>query len=186
MKIILTKQLTLGGNNMNVITNKPTIEYDEEIILNIKEMIKKGLNKLESFIKSEKTNNLEFYHEMDERFNNIAKKLEKHKILNNEFEYFLSVSSKISYIVLKNCEDYSFGHCDYALELFDFLIDILEAKQELIKNYSEKELKKYEKAQEYFENRYWEYQKEFYLNIHESDGKFSEKEIYNIHEKLRE
>ena len=119
-------------------------------------------------------------------FNNIAKKLEKHKILNNEFEYFLSVSSKISYIVLKNCEDYSFGHCDYALELFDFLIEILEAKQELIKNYSEKELKKYEKAQEYFENRYWEYQKEFYLNIHESDGKFSEKEIYNIHEKLRE
>lgn len=154
---------------MDTITTKPTIDYDKEIVSKIKEMIKKGLNKLESFIKSEKTNNLEFYHEMDERFNNIAKKLEKYEFLDNEFEYFLSVSSKISYIVLKNCEDYSFGHCDYALELFDFLIEILEAKQELIKNYSEKELKKYEKAQEYFENRYWEYQKEFYLNIHKPD-----------------
>jgi hypothetical protein len=53
--------------------------------------------------------------------------------------------------------------------VFDFLIEILEAKRELIKNYSEKELKKYEKAQKYFENRYWEYQKEFYLNIHKPD-----------------
>jgi hypothetical protein len=148
--------------------------------------IKKGLNKLKSFANSMKTNNLEFYYEIDERFNNIAKKLEKYEFLNDEFEYFLSVSSKILYIIRKNCKDYTFGHCDYALKLFDFIIEILESKQELIKNYSENELNNYERAQKDFEDRYWEYQKEFYLNIHESDGELSEKEIYNIHEKLRE
>lgn len=170
----------------SLITNNLTVEYNEEIISKIEEMIKKGLNKLKSFANSMKTNNLEFYYEMDERFNNIAKKLEKYEFLNDEFEYFLSVSSKILYIIRKNCKDHTFGHCDYALKLFDFIIEILESKQELIKNYSENELNNYERAQKDFEDRYWEYQKEFYLNIHDSDGELSEKEIYNIHEKLRE
>lgn len=86
----------------------------------------------------------------------------------------------------KNCENQSFGHYDYALELFDFFMALLEAKQELIKNYSQIELEEYENTQKDFENRYWEYKKEFYLNIHESSGKFGENEIYKLHEKLRE
>ena len=154
-----------------------TIEYDENII--------RRVEKLESFVKSKTKLSMSFYNEFDEKFNHIAKNLEKYEFLDNEFNYFLSISSKILYIVRKNYQNDSFRHCDYALELFDFFMEILDAKINLINNFCEDEIRKYEKIQTEFKARYWDFESEFYLNIHKSTGEFSEKELYKIHENLR-
>jgi hypothetical protein len=172
---------------MNItINNNRNIDYDEDIITKIKEMIEKGLRKLKSFVKSNKKSDLKFYYDIDERFNRIANTLEQFDFLSNEFDYFLSISNNILYIIFKNCTDPTFGHYDYALELFDFFKEIWDAKLKLIDNYDETSLKEYEESQEDFRDRSWKYQQEFYLNIHESSGEFTGKEIYSIHEKLRE
>lgn len=174
------------GVNMNSnIEKNITIAYDENIITKIKELIKNGVEKLESFVKSKTKPDLSFYNELDEKFNHIAKNLEKYEFLDNEFNYFLSISSKILYIVRRNYQNDSFGHCDYALELFDFFMEILDAKINLINNFCEDETRKYEKIQTEFKARYWDFESEFYLNIYKSTGEFSEEELYKIHENLR-
>lgn len=168
--------------NFNI-TENPTIEYNENILAKIKEMIETGLKKLKSLVKSEDNMQFKIYYEIDEKFNNIAKKLEKYEFLSNEFNYFISISSKIKYIIYKNCENNSFGHFDYALELFELYDEILDAKIELI---HDSNFEKYENMQVNFRNIYWEYEREFYLNIHVSNGDFTQEEIYKIHENLRE
>lgn len=92
---------------MNTSMNNLTIEYDEGVIRKIKEMIENGLNKLQTFVKSERSNNLKYYYELDEKFNNIAKNLKKFEFLNNEFNYFILISSKILYIIKLNHENTS-------------------------------------------------------------------------------
>ena len=162
--------------------NNVTIEYDENIICKLKEMIELGLNKLKSFVKSDESK-FEVFREMDERFNDIAKNLEKYEFLSNEFNYFLSISSKILYVIHRNCENHSFGHCEYAVELFDFFIEIWDVKIQFI--HSKITFRGYDEIQKEFEKRYWEYEREFYLHVHESDEGYCEEEIYDIHKKLR-
>ena len=50
------------------INYNPPIEFDEDIISKIKEMIEKGLNKLKSFVKSKTNSNLNFYNELNCEF----------------------------------------------------------------------------------------------------------------------
>ena len=171
---------------MNTSMNNLTIEYDEGVIRKIKEMIENGLNKLQTFVKSERSNNLKYYYELDEKFNNIAKNLKKFEFLNNEFNYFISISSKILYIIKLNHENTSFGFCEYALNLFDFFIEIWEAKMNLLNNYSENEIKNYEKIQIEFKDRYWNYESKFYLEIYKTMEDFKPHEIYEIHENIRD
>lgn len=171
--------------NTSINTNI-SIDYDSEIISKIKEMIKEGLYKLKSFVKVKKQSKFEIYYELEEKFNEIALKLEKYEFLNNELNYFLSISDKIIYIVHKNCIDASFRHCDFALHLFDIFIELLESKIRLINNYCDFELKRHEKFKIHFKDVYGEIRHEFYNEIYESNGKFSDKELYEIHESLRE
>ena len=49
-----------------------------------------------------------------------------------------------------------------------------------------KELILYEARQNSFKKRCHNFRREFYKNIYKSDGEFSEEEIYNIHESLRD
>ena len=150
--------------NTSINTNI-SIDYDSEIVSKIKEMIKEGLYKLKSFVKVKKQSKFEIYYELN---------------------YFLSISDKIIYIVHKNCIDTSFGHCDFALHLFDIFIELLESKIRLINNYCDFELKRHEKFKIHFKNVYGEIRHEFYNEIYESNGEFSDKELYEIHESLRE
>lgn len=112
-------------------------------------------------------------------------KLENYEIFNEELNYFLSISDKILYIIYQNCKDPSFGHCDFALELFDFFIEMWNAKIKLINNFSKKEFENYEEFKNNFKIRYGSYRHEFYLEIHISNNEFSEEEMYEIHESLR-
>lgn len=162
------------------------VEYNNNILFKIKKMINEGLEKLKSFINSENEKKLKKYYELDKKFNQIAVKLEKIGFLNYELNYFLSISDKILYIVHENCKNISFGHCDFALHLFDVFIELLESKIRLINNYSEFELKRYEKFKVHFKKIYSNIRHEFYNEIYESSGEFSENELYNIHESLRE
>lgn len=165
--------------------NSQTIEYDPNIISKIKEILKEGFEKLKSFVKHEKSD-FNLYYELDGKFNEIALKLEKYEFLNDQLDYFLSISDKILYIIHQNCEDSNFGHCDFALELFDFFIEIWNAKIELVNNFSEKELEKYEEFKNSFKSRYGSYRHEFYLEVYKSENEFSEDEMYEIHQSLRE
>ena len=110
-------------------------DYDSDIISIIKEMINDGFEKLKSFINI-KSSKFDAYYELEEKFNNIADNLEKYGIFKEELTYFLLISDEILYIVYQNCENASFGHCEFALELFDFFIEIWNAKIQLCKNFS--------------------------------------------------
>lgn len=162
-----------------------TIEYDPNIISKIKEIIKESFERLKNFIKYEKSD-FKIYYELDEKFNEIALRLEKYEFFNDQLDYFLSISDKILYIIYQNCKDSSFGHCNFTLELFDFFMELWNAKIKLINNFSKKELETYEEFKNSFKLRYGTYRHEFYLKIYKSEKEFSENELYQIHESLRE
>lgn len=67
--------------------------------------------------------------------------------LNDEFEYFLFIKRKILHIVYQNCEDENYGHCDYALELFDFFMEIWDARIKLNREFIQEELELYKEQQ---------------------------------------
>ena len=167
--------------NMNI-QKDYTIDYDPEILSKIKELIKEGFEKLKSFVKSQKR--FKVYHELEEKFNNIANNLRHVKSFSKEFTYYRFVKGKILHIVYKNCENASYGHCDFALELFNFFIDVWKAKIRLYENYSKEELALYEKKQENFKKRKQMYRRKFYCDIYEFSGEFDEDKMYNIHASL--
>lgn len=162
-----------------------TVVYDLEILTKIKKMIKEGFEKLKTLVNSIKSSNFEIYYEVKEVLNKISTKLINIESFKNEYEYLILLKSEILHIIYKNCEDSSFGHCSFALELMDFFIEIWDAKVDLAENYSEVELKKYEKLQNSFKKRYRKYRREFYCNIYELSEDYSEEELYNIHASLR-
>ena len=170
--------------NVNNTTNTPIV-YNPEIISKIKEMINEGFNKLKAFVKVKKQSKFEIYCELEEKFNSIALKLEKYDIFNDELDYFLLISDEILYIIHQNCEDNTFGHCEFALELFDFFMEIWNAKIELSENYSKIEIEKYSKLKISFKERYHQYRREFYWNIYEYSEDFDENESYEFAKTLR-
>ena len=166
-----------------------TIGHDETTISNIKEMIEEGWEKLKSFIKSRadqtlllKEANLDFYHELKERFKNITLKLKELKLC-EELRYFLSVSHLINYIVYKNSLDSSFGHCDFAADLLKFFKKIFETNIQFYNETYENDY--FKKVQEEFEKIHFEYIREFYWNIYQQDDEFDEEKMYKIAKSLR-
>lgn len=161
-----------------------TIE-NENVISKIKEMIEAGWKKLNSFVKLGDNSKLKFYHEIDEKFNEIALKLEQYDFLCNEFDFFLLIKSKILYIIHENCKNNQFGHCDFVLDLFDFFIEIWNAKLNLIDSFSDEELQKYESCQIEFKRRYFQLNKYFHSEIYAPDEDYSEEKICSVMEKMR-
>ncbi|MBQ8016875.1 MAG: hypothetical protein IJ258_02090 [Methanobrevibacter sp.] len=162
-----------------------SIVYDTEILNKIKEMIQEGFDKLKNLVNSEPPK-FNIYDELKDKFNDIENNLKSYDFLNEELTYLLLISDEILYIINQNCKDSSFGHCDFALELFDFFIEIWNAKIRLIENYSEIELKKHETLKSNFKKRYHTYRREFYWNIYEYSEDFDEKEMYEFAKSLKE
>ena len=162
-----------------------SIVYDTEILNKIKEMIQEGFDKLKNLVNSEPPK-FNIYDELKDKFNDIENNLKSYDFLNEELTYLLLISDEILYILNQNCKDSSFGHCDFALELFDFFIEIWNAKIRLIENYSEIELKKHETLKSDFKKRYHTYRREFYWNIYEYSEDFDEKEMYEFAKSLKE
>lgn len=167
---------------MNQSINNLSIVNDETIIEKTNQIIQQVLEKLKAFVKTQKESKFTVYDELDEKFNEIAQKLEKCEILNDEFNYFLTISDKILYIVHKNCKNPSFDHCDFALELFDFFKELWDQKIELLNDFSDEKLKAYEIQQT---RRYFELNKRFYREIYVPNPYYSEKEMYPVMSQMR-
>lgn len=60
-----------------------TIDYDPNIISKIKEMIKESFEKLKSFV-NVTSSKFDAYYELEEKFNDIANKLEGYEFFNDE------------------------------------------------------------------------------------------------------
>jgi hypothetical protein len=165
------------------ITQNISIVCDSETLLKIKEMIHEGFEKLKSFVKV-KQSEFKIYYELEEKFDAIALKLEKLELFNYELDYFLLISDEILYIIYQNCKNNSFGHCEFALDLFDFFIEIWNAKIKLIENYTENERERHEKLKITFKKRYHQYRREFYWNIYRYSEDFDENETYKFAKSL--
>ena len=175
-------------DNMN---KNQTIDYDANIVSKIKEMIKEGFENLKSFVKINsneitiKTPNFEFYNELDKKFDEISLKLKELKLC-DEFNYFLSISDYILYIVHQNSMDSTFGHCNFALELLEFFMELFTTNVNFYNSLLKITEKKFKKVQTNFKQQFWEYRSHFYCNIYQPTGEFSEEEMYEIHKSLRD
>lgn len=162
------------------------IDYDPNILFKIKEIIKNGFEKLKIAVQSRFNSDFKIYYELDGKFNEIALMLEKYEILHEELDYFLLISDKILYIIKKNCENNSFGHYDFTLDLFDFFMEIWDAKLYLLNNYSTSELENHQNLKEDFNKKYFEFNKKFHREIFQPDENYSEREIYNVMKSMRD
>ena len=162
---------------------KASQTYDADIIYKIKEMIEKGLDKLKSFSESEKYN-LEYYNDMKERFKKISVKLKELKLC-DEFKYFISICPHIEYIVYRNCIDPSFGHCSFAIELLTSYIKLIETNFDYYLGNTLISHDEYEKYGKEYKIKNRQYRREFYNEIYEFSGEYSQEELYGIHASLR-
>ena len=170
---------------MNTTTNNTiSIIYDENIITKIKKMIEKGLNKLESIVKSKIRPNLNFYYKLECEFDEIASKLEDLKLC-EERRYFLSIADMILYIVYENSHDSHFGHCNFALEVFNFFINLFKGN---IQFYVESEFDErgFITHQNNYQQKYYEYRTLFYQGIYDSSDNYSENEVYEFLKSLKD
>lgn len=161
-----------------------TIEYDENIIRKIKEIIKKGVKKLESFVKSKTKPDLSFYTELEKEFDDITSKLEELELW-MERKYFLSIEDKILYIVYENSYNPDFGHRNFALELLEFFKNMFKTNLTIYKTneYDENHCKN---LQIIFKKKYHDYRRIYYQNIYEPDENYPENELYKLLKDLKE
>lgn len=182
---ILEKKIMYNNMNKNI-----TIEYNPNIVLKIKELIKEGFAKLKLFINIEsdvkitEIPNFKFYNELDQKFDEISLNLKELKLC-DEYNYFLTISDYILYIVRQNSIDSTFGHCNFALELFDFFKELFKTNVNFYKS-STRNNEEFAIIQTQFKEKYWEYRSQFYCNIYQTTGDFTEEEMYEIHKSLRE
>ena len=169
---------------MNLNTNKNiAIAYNENIISKIFNLMNSSYEKLKNFIKTKELN-VKFYYELNERFNDIALKLEK-LMLYEELGYFLALTRYISYIIKKNIDDEKFGHCDFALELLNFFIELFQTNLNFYKVIDKTSINEFNNTQEKLKMRYWQYRRKFYLNIYDPADNLCEDEIIKIMESMR-
>lgn len=167
------------------INKNNAVDFDDNIIHKIKEIIEKGLYKLESFIKAKTKPNLTFYNELDCEFDEIVLKLEELELW-EERRYFLAIADMVLYIVQKNSFDKDFGHCNFALELLNFFIDLFKTNIEFYKNESKLSEKDFKNHQKDYKNRYHDYRTIFYQKIYEPSGKYTDEELYEFLKSLKE
>ena len=178
-------------DNMN---SNIAIEYDENIISKLKEMIEYGWEKLKHFVKSisngnsiveDKTNlNLSFFYDLKQDFNEISLKL-KELGLCEELRYFLSISHFIKYIVYKNSLDTSFGYCNFALDLLKFFSDLFKKSLEFYINPNKCSIDEFQMFKEEIKKKHWGYRREFYWDIYDNDDDFDEEKMYEFAKSLR-
>ena len=101
-----------------------------------------------------------------------------------EHYYFVSIKDHILYIVRQNSINPTFGHCNFAVELFYFFMEFFKTNLEFY-NSTSKTTDEFEKLQKSFKEIYWDYRCIFYSDIYQPSGDFTEEEMYKIHEQLR-
>ncbi len=163
---------------MNILDD-PTIVYDTNILEDIKELIKDSLNKLKSFVFN-KNSKFNYYYDLKKDFNEIAVQLDK-PVFTNEFTSFLSIKNHILHVVYRNCEKQFFGYYDFAVELLDLFMELLNRKIYLLKHPIEDEFEAYSKFFKKFQDKLLDMDKYFYNEIYEPiTGDISEKEVYEF------
>lgn len=170
--------------NLNI-TNSQTIDFDENIITQLKELIDNGLNKLRSFVKSRTKPNLDFYNELDCEFDEISSKLEYLELW-QEHRYFLSIKRMILYIIRENSYDPHFGHCNFALELLKFFIEMFKTNIEFYKDDEIINTPYFNDYQEAYKKKYYDYRRIYYQNIYKSSEGYSENYAYEFLKSLKE
>lgn len=150
------------------VNKSPITPYDEDILFKTIEIMEKESNKLKSFIKSKTNPDLKLYDELDCEFDEIISKLEYLK-LSKERRYFLSIKRMILHIVLKNSSDKDFRHCNFAVELLDFFIEMIKTNVNFYQNPA---------AVNEYERKYRDYRRFYYTNIYIEE--YSDEEIYKI------
>lgn len=103
----------------------------------------------------------------------------------NEYNYFLSILDYILYIVRQNSIDTNFGHCNFALELLDFFMELFKTNINFYISNRKFSTSEFKTTQKKFKERYWDFRYVFYSDIYQSSGDITEKEMYKIHEQLR-
>lgn len=115
------------------------------------------------------------------KLNNISLKLKELRLC-KELGYFLSISDLIKYIVYKNSVDSSFGYCCFDVELLEFFQNIFKTNLEFYDNPNDV---RFQKAQEEFNRKQFEYIRQFYWDIYVSDDDFDKEDMYEIAKSLR-
>lgn len=150
--------------------------------LTIEFKLKESGELLKTVIKSNKVK-FETYNELEQKFDEISLKLKELKLC-EEYNYFLSISDYILYIIRQNSIDTTFGHYNYAVKLFKFFMEFFKTNmnfyESLSRNYEKITMMKHQ-----FEEQYWEYRSQFYCEIYQTTGDFTEEEMYKIHKSLR-
>ena len=161
-------------------------KYDSIIEFKLKESLKllKTFSKLKYNIKITRIINLMFYNELDKNFDDISLKLKELKLC-DEYNYFLSISDYILYIVHQNSTDSKFGHYNFPVELLDFFMELFKASMNFYKS-STTNNEEFTTMQAQFEEQYWKYRSQFYCEIYQPTGDFTEEEMYEIHKSLRD
>lgn len=174
---------------MNLTKDDPIV-YDPEILNKIKKMIQEGFEKLKSFVKKAheknvtKKTNFNFYMEIEQKFDEITYKLKELKLC-EEFNYFISISDYILYIIHENSIDSTFGHCNFALELLEFFMEIFTTDIKYYNSPLTSNSDEFKTIQNKFKEKYHRYRREFYWNIYEYSDDFDEKEMYEFAKSLR-
>lgn len=159
--------------------------YDEEEISKITGMIERELKKLKLLFESRMAPDLDSYNDFDYKFSEISLNLEELSLW-EEQRYFLSIKEMVLYIIHENYIDNHFGHCNFALELFDFFVELFKANFEFYKNNVSKDDERYLSHQESYKRKYHKYREIFYQDIYEFSGNYTENELYEILRSLKD
>lgn len=167
--------------------NNIAIEYDENIISKIKEMIEEGWKKIINFFKLQNKGldqnpNFDFYQELTGKLNKISIELEELNLF-DELKYFLSISHMVKYIVYENSSDSSFGHCCFAVDLLKFFLYLFKTNLNYYNGQIEYET--FQDVQKEFKRKHFEYKREFYWNIYQIDEAFNRDKMYDVAKSLR-
>ena len=168
--------------------NNILLECNRHRISEIEELSNDGFEKLKSSIeKSSRTTanpNFELYGELNQTFYEISLKLKELKLYSEHY-YFVSIKDYILYIARQNSVDSTFGHCNFALELLDFFMELFKSN---LKFYDSKieTCDEFKRLQKKFKERYWDYRCIFYSDIYHPSGDFTEEEMYELHKSLRD
>lgn len=167
--------------------NNIILECNWHRISEIEEFSNEGFDKLKSSIEKSSTAknpNFELYDKLNQTFYEISIKLKELKLCTEHY-YFVSIKDYILYIVRQNSVDSTFGHCNFALELLDFFMELFKSNLKFYKT-GIKRPDEFKRLQKKFKERYWDYRCIFYSDIYQPSGDFTEEEMYEIHEHLRD
>lgn len=166
-----------------------TIVFDTELIFKLTELIEDGWKKLKLFVlsKSKEKNvdsNLDFFNYLKKSFKEISFKLKELKLC-EELRYFLSISNFVEYIVYQNSLDNTFGHCQFALDVLKFFLELFKTNLDFYAHPNKYPDDEFDLIQNEIKAKHHEYRREFYWSINEPAVGYDEEKMYAYAKSLR-